>query len=164
MRKIALSGVKPSGVSHLGNYFGAMKQFVVLQEQGHELFFFIADFHALTTMQDAATMRQAAHEMALAFQVSQQLAKGPQLDPQAFGPLARARRLEPRASGPVEDPVRQRLLLPVEYGAVAGTARAVALEQQPIACGQALEREVRDGRGDVLGQAAAQRSRGHSLE
>ena len=48
-----LSGVQPSGKLHLGNYFGAIKQHVALQDQG-EAFYFIADYHALTTLTEAA--------------------------------------------------------------------------------------------------------------
>ena len=48
-----LSGVQPSGKLHLGNYFGAIKQHITLQDQG-EAFYFIADYHALTTLQEAA--------------------------------------------------------------------------------------------------------------
>jgi tryptophanyl-tRNA synthetase len=51
-----LSGVQPSGKLHLGNYFGAIKQHIALQDEG-ECFYFIADYHALTTIQDAAVMR-----------------------------------------------------------------------------------------------------------
>ena len=51
-RKRILSGVQPSGKLHLGNYFGAIKQHIALQDQG-EAFYFIADFHALTTLGDA---------------------------------------------------------------------------------------------------------------
>ena len=47
-----LSGVTPSGKLHLGNYFGAIRQHIALQEQG-EAFYFIADYHALTTLPDA---------------------------------------------------------------------------------------------------------------
>jgi len=47
-----LSGVQPSGKLHLGNYFGAIRQHIALQEQG-EAFYFIADYHALTTLPDA---------------------------------------------------------------------------------------------------------------
>lgn len=46
--KRLLSGVKPTGKPHIGNYFGAMKQFVDLQQQ-YESFVFVADYHALTT-------------------------------------------------------------------------------------------------------------------
>ena len=48
MSKILLSGIKPTGRPHIGNYFGAMKQFVDLQDQ-YESRIFIADLHALTT-------------------------------------------------------------------------------------------------------------------
>ena len=48
-----LSGVQPSGKLHLGNYFGAIRQHVALQDQG-EAFYFIADYHALTTLSEAA--------------------------------------------------------------------------------------------------------------
>ena len=48
-----LSGVQPSGKLHLGNYFGAMRQNIALQDEG-EAFLFIADYHALTTLPEAA--------------------------------------------------------------------------------------------------------------
>jgi tryptophanyl-tRNA synthetase len=48
-----LSGVQPSGKLHVGNYFGAIKQHIELQEQG-ECFYFIANYHAQTTMRDLA--------------------------------------------------------------------------------------------------------------
>jgi tryptophanyl-tRNA synthetase len=47
-----LSGVQPSGKLHLGNYFGAIRQHIELQHRG-EAFYFIADYHALTTLQQA---------------------------------------------------------------------------------------------------------------
>ncbi|MEK7461708.1 MAG: tryptophan--tRNA ligase [Patescibacteria group bacterium] len=47
--KILLSGVKPTGTPHIGNYFGAMKQFVELQNK-YESSFFIANYHALTNI------------------------------------------------------------------------------------------------------------------
>jgi tryptophanyl-tRNA synthetase len=53
-----LSGVKPSGRPHLGNYLGAMRQHIELQNEGHECLFFIADYHALTTLRDADKMRE----------------------------------------------------------------------------------------------------------
>ena len=52
IRKRILSGVQPSGKLHLGNYFGAIKQHIALQDQG-EAFYFIADYHALTTLREA---------------------------------------------------------------------------------------------------------------
>ncbi len=54
--KRMLSGVKPTGRPHLGNYFGAMKQFVDLQGEFDEAFVFIADYHALNTVQDKEEM------------------------------------------------------------------------------------------------------------
>ena len=51
-KKRILSGVQPSGKLHVGNYFGAIKQHIALQEEG-ECFYFIADYHALTTLGDA---------------------------------------------------------------------------------------------------------------
>src|SRR5262245_34347448 len=50
-RKRILSGVQPSGKLHLGNYFGAIKQHIALQDEG-ECYYFIADYHALTTLPD----------------------------------------------------------------------------------------------------------------
>lgn len=61
-----LSGVQPSGALHLGNYFGMIKRAVALQEQG-ESFYFIADYHALTSVQDPAALRSYVREVALAF-------------------------------------------------------------------------------------------------
>lgn len=51
MKKRLLSGIKPSGIIHIGNYFGAIKQFVDLQE-AYDSFIFIADLHAITTVQN----------------------------------------------------------------------------------------------------------------
>lgn len=53
-----LSGIKPSGRPHIGNYLGAMRQHIALQNEGHECLFFIADYHALTTLRDAETMKE----------------------------------------------------------------------------------------------------------
>jgi tryptophanyl-tRNA synthetase len=52
-RKRILSGVQPSGKLHLGNYFGAIKQHIELQDEG-DCFFFIANYHALTTIRETA--------------------------------------------------------------------------------------------------------------
>ncbi|MCS6819484.1 MAG: tryptophan--tRNA ligase, partial [Chitinophagales bacterium] len=46
--EVVVSGVRPTNRQHIGNYFGAVKQFVQLQHQYH-CFFFIADYHSLTT-------------------------------------------------------------------------------------------------------------------
>jgi tryptophanyl-tRNA synthetase len=59
-----LSGVQPSGKLHLGNYFGAVRQHIALQDEGPS-FYFIADYHALTTIQDPAAMRQNSLDVAL---------------------------------------------------------------------------------------------------
>ncbi|MDR1615070.1 MAG: tryptophan--tRNA ligase [Campylobacteraceae bacterium] len=52
-----LTGIQPSGALHLGNYFGAIKQMLDLQ-QNDELFLFIPNLHALTTLKDAKTLRE----------------------------------------------------------------------------------------------------------
>ena len=63
-KKILISGVKPTGRPHIGNYFGAMKQFVDLQEE-YEARIFIADFHALTTVQNAEELSRNTLDVAL---------------------------------------------------------------------------------------------------
>lgn len=63
-RKILLSGIKPTGRPHIGNYFGAMKQYVEMQDS-HESYIFIADFHALTKTQDAKELSQATYDLVL---------------------------------------------------------------------------------------------------
>jgi tryptophanyl-tRNA synthetase len=62
--KRILSGVQPSGKLHLGNYFGAVKQHIALQEESPS-FYFIADYHALTTVQDPAKLRELVRDVAL---------------------------------------------------------------------------------------------------
>ncbi|AEP10918.1 tryptophan--tRNA ligase [Chloracidobacterium thermophilum] len=69
-----LSGIQPSGKLHLGNYFGAIAQHLALQHEG-EAFYFIANYHALTTINNAAQLRALTREVAAAY-----LALG--LDPQ----------------------------------------------------------------------------------
>lgn len=61
-----LSGIQPSGKLHLGNYFGMMRPAIELQEQG-EAFIFVANYHALTTVSDAASLREATLDVALDF-------------------------------------------------------------------------------------------------
>lgn len=61
-----LSGVQPSGELHLGNYFGAIRQFVELQERGEALYF-IANLHALTTVRDPEALRRYTLDVALNF-------------------------------------------------------------------------------------------------
>ncbi|MEK9178037.1 MAG: tryptophan--tRNA ligase [Patescibacteria group bacterium] len=66
MKKILLSGVKPTGRPHIGNYFGAMKQFVDLLNSGdYDCYFFIADYHALNFIQNADEMRQNTLDLAI---------------------------------------------------------------------------------------------------
>ncbi len=59
-----LSGVQPTGKLHLGNYFGAIKQHIALQEHG-ECFYFLADYHSMTTIQDSSLRSQLTHDAAL---------------------------------------------------------------------------------------------------
>ena len=61
-----LTGLQPSGKLHIGNYFGAMEPAVNLQDQG-EAFYFIADYHAMTSMSDAATLRANVQDLAIDF-------------------------------------------------------------------------------------------------
>ena len=56
-KKILLSGVKPTGRPHIGNYFGAIKQFVELQNS-YQCYIFIADLHALTTVQNRGELEE----------------------------------------------------------------------------------------------------------
>ncbi len=56
-KKILLSGVQPSGRPHIGNYFGAMKQFVDLQDD-YKAYIFIADYHALHSLQNPKEMKE----------------------------------------------------------------------------------------------------------
>lgn len=73
-KKILLSGVKPTGRPHIGNYFGAMKQFVDMQND-YTCMYMIADYHALNFIQDKKEMSQGIIDLALDY-----LALG--LDPQ----------------------------------------------------------------------------------
>jgi tryptophanyl-tRNA synthetase len=59
-----LTGITPSGTLHIGNYFGAMRPAIELQSRG-EAFYFIADYHSMTVLTDAAERRRYTHEIAL---------------------------------------------------------------------------------------------------
>lgn len=59
-----LSGIQPSGNPHLGNYLGAMKQHIEMQQE-HECFYFIADLHALTTVRDAEQLHKNVQNLAI---------------------------------------------------------------------------------------------------
>jgi tryptophanyl-tRNA synthetase len=63
MKRI-LTGIQPSGILHVGNYFGAIRPIVQLQEQG-EVFVFLADLHALTSLQDPERLRHFSREAAI---------------------------------------------------------------------------------------------------
>ena len=60
-----LTGIQPSGKLHWGNYFGAMKSMFDLQAKGEDMFMFIANFHAMTTVRDGAALRESTREVAL---------------------------------------------------------------------------------------------------
>jgi tryptophanyl-tRNA synthetase len=64
MTKRILSGVQPTGKLHLGNYFGATKQHIALQHEA-QCFYFIADYHSLTTIHDAKVLSENSHNVAL---------------------------------------------------------------------------------------------------
>ena len=67
-KKVLVSGVKPTGDLHIGNYFGAMRQFVELTKEGKcQPYIFVADYHALNTMQDAEEMRRHILEVVMAY-------------------------------------------------------------------------------------------------
>ncbi len=59
-----LSGIQPSGKLHLGNYFGAMQQHIKLQAD-HQAIYFIADYHALTTVRDPQALKENTLDVAL---------------------------------------------------------------------------------------------------
>jgi tryptophanyl-tRNA synthetase len=65
IKKRILSGVQPSGIQHLGNYFGAMKNHVAMQDSGFESYIFIADLHSLTTVKDPQKLRELIISLAL---------------------------------------------------------------------------------------------------
>ncbi len=63
-KPVMLSGIKPTGELHIGNYFGAMRQIVELaKSREYRPFVMVADYHALNTMQDAVEMRRRTEEL-----------------------------------------------------------------------------------------------------
>jgi tryptophanyl-tRNA synthetase len=64
--KIILSGIQPSGALHLGNYFGAMQPAIEMQSQGQAVYF-IADYHALTSITKADDLRRYTFDAAAGF-------------------------------------------------------------------------------------------------
>src|SRR3979411_2255195 len=61
-----LSGIQPTGILHIGNYFGMMRQAIALQNEGGA-FYFIADYHALTSVRGPDTLRANVRRIALDF-------------------------------------------------------------------------------------------------
>jgi tryptophanyl-tRNA synthetase len=61
----ALSGIQPTGRFHWGNYFGAIRQYISLQDTAEDAFYFIANLHALTTVRDPAELRRSTQEAAI---------------------------------------------------------------------------------------------------
>ena len=51
-KSVILSGIQPSGNLHLGNYFGAVQQYLELIARGHSCFYFLANYHALTSLRN----------------------------------------------------------------------------------------------------------------
>jgi len=59
-----LSGIQPSGALHIGNYLGAIQQYIALQH-GNEAYYFVADYHALTSVRDASKLRGYVQDVLL---------------------------------------------------------------------------------------------------
>jgi tryptophanyl-tRNA synthetase len=64
MQKTLLSGVKPTGTAHIGNYFGAMRQFVEFQGE-YRQFIFVANYHALTSVSDGELLRKLTLDLVM---------------------------------------------------------------------------------------------------
>ncbi len=62
-----LSGIQPSCRLRIGNYFGAVRQFVKLQEQGNECFYFLANYHSLTSTRNKAELEQLSLHLAMGY-------------------------------------------------------------------------------------------------
>jgi tryptophanyl-tRNA synthetase len=67
-KKILVSGIKPTGTLHFGNYFGAMKQNIELANSGeYESYVFVPNLHALTTVKDGEALRKSSYENVAAY-------------------------------------------------------------------------------------------------
>ena len=64
--KRVFSGIKPSGGMQLGNYLGAIKRWVQMQDEDYETIYCVVDLHAITVWQDPAELKRATHEVAAA--------------------------------------------------------------------------------------------------
>lgn len=73
-KEIVVSGIRPTGFLHLGNYFGAVRNYVRMQEE-YECYFFVADWHSLTTHPDTKELKESVHRV-----LAENIAAG--LDPQ----------------------------------------------------------------------------------
>ena len=62
-----LSGIQPSGKLHIGNYFGAVRQFIELQEAGKQCFYFLANYHALTSLSDPRLLKELQVHLAAGY-------------------------------------------------------------------------------------------------
>lgn len=60
-----VSGIQPSGRPHIGNYFGAMARHIEMQEDFDEAYFFIAEYHALTSIQNKEALKQHIYDLAV---------------------------------------------------------------------------------------------------
>ena len=61
-KEIVMSGIRPTGFLHLGNYFGALKNYVRMQQE-YQCFFMVADLHSLTTHPDTKELKQNVHRV-----------------------------------------------------------------------------------------------------
>ena len=82
VKEIVLSGIRPTGYLHLGNYFGAMRNYVRMQEE-YECYFFVADWHSLTTHPETKGLRESVLRV-----VAENIAAG--LDPEKVGLYAQS--------------------------------------------------------------------------
>jgi tryptophanyl-tRNA synthetase len=61
-KQVVMSGIRPTGFLHLGNYFGAVRNYVRMQEE-YECYFMVADLHSLTTHPDTKELRANVHRV-----------------------------------------------------------------------------------------------------
>ncbi|ORX61744.1 tryptophanyl-tRNA synthetase [Hesseltinella vesiculosa] len=65
-KRVILSGIQPTGIPHLGNYLGALDNWVRLQDKDTTTYYMVVDLHAITMPQDAKILRQSKRDMATA--------------------------------------------------------------------------------------------------
>ena len=66
LKKRSLSGIKPTGTPHLGNYLGMIKPAIKMQET-HQTFYFIADYHALTSIREPESLKEHSYDLTATF-------------------------------------------------------------------------------------------------